>query len=91
MSDRTGRNPRHFDLAGRAHGARGRAGARVLLVEQSAHWGGRIADAPEIDGSLFIDEGTEGLSVGDRVITRGNERLQPGQAVVGQPLEYPAP
>jgi ribosomal protein S12 methylthiotransferase len=25
------------------------------------------ADAPEIDGNLFIDEGTEGLSVGDIV------------------------
>ena len=25
------------------------------------------ADAPEIDGNLFIDEGTEGLSVGDVV------------------------
>ena len=23
------------------------------------------ADAPEIDGNLFIDEGTDGLSVGD--------------------------
>ena len=25
------------------------------------------ADAPEIDGNLFIDEGTDGLSVGDVV------------------------
>ena len=32
-----------------------------------------------------------GLVAGDRVITRGNERLQPGQPVAGQPLEYPAP
>ncbi|MDJ1009486.1 MAG: sarcosine oxidase subunit alpha family protein [Paracoccaceae bacterium] len=30
--------------------AAGKAGARVLLVEQSAHWGGRLDDAPDIDG-----------------------------------------
>ena len=28
---------------------------------------------------------------GDKVITRGNERLIPGQAVEGRPQEYPAP
>jgi len=31
------------------------------------------------------------LAGGDRVVTRGNERLQPGQAVRGEPLEYPVP
>jgi len=30
--------------------AAGKAGARVLLVEQTAHWGGRVADAGAIDG-----------------------------------------
>ena len=35
------------------------------------------ADAPEIDGNLFIDEGTEGLSVGDVV-----------QVVVEEASEY---
>ena len=28
---------------------------------------------------------------GAKVITRGNERLQPGQAVAGEPLDYPLP
>jgi len=32
-----------------------------------------------------------GLSSGQKVVTRGNERLRPGQAVTGQPLEYPLP
>ncbi|HVS03042.1 MAG TPA: efflux RND transporter periplasmic adaptor subunit [Thermoanaerobaculia bacterium] len=32
-----------------------------------------------------------GVAAGDRVVTRGNERLQPGMKVAGQPQEYPAP
>ncbi len=28
---------------------------------------------------------------GDKIVTRGNERLQPNQSVVGEPLEYPEP
>ena len=28
---------------------------------------------------------------GDKVVTRGNERLRPNQAVIAQPQEYPAP
>ncbi|MEL7025776.1 MAG: 2Fe-2S iron-sulfur cluster-binding protein, partial [Pseudomonadota bacterium] len=35
--------------------AAGRAGASVLLVEQSARWGGRIADASQIDGQPAED------------------------------------
>jgi ribosomal protein S12 methylthiotransferase len=31
------------------------------------------ADAPEIDGNLFIDEDTEGLSVGDLVMVEVDE------------------
>ena len=31
------------------------------------------ADAPEIDGNLFIDEGTEGLNVGDLVTVEVDE------------------
>ena len=31
------------------------------------------ADAPEIDGNLFIDEGTEGLNVGDLVMVEVDE------------------
>jgi ribosomal protein S12 methylthiotransferase len=32
-----------------------------------------MADAPEIDGNLFIDEGFEGLSVGDFVTVEVDE------------------
>jgi RND family efflux transporter MFP subunit len=32
-----------------------------------------------------------GVQPGDRVITRGNERLGPGQEVVGEPIEYERP
>lgn len=32
-----------------------------------------------------------GLSSGQKVVTRGNERLRPGQVVAGEPLEYPLP
>lgn len=31
------------------------------------------ADAPEIDGNLFIDEGTEGLQAGDLVTVEVDE------------------
>lgn len=31
------------------------------------------------------------VAAGDRVVTRGNERLSPGQKVVPEPMEYPAP
>jgi membrane fusion protein (multidrug efflux system) len=40
-------------------------------------------------GAWVVVEG--GIEAGDRVVTRGNERLRPGQAVQGAPLEYPAP
>lgn len=36
-------------------------------------------------------EVTEGIQAGERVVTRGNERLQEGQQVVAQILEYPLP
>ncbi len=32
-----------------------------------------------------------GIRAGDKVVTRGNERLQPGQPVQGTPLEYELP
>ena len=32
-----------------------------------------LADAPEIDGNLFIDEGTDGVSVGDIVSVEVDE------------------
>ena len=32
-----------------------------------------------------------GVQPGTKVVTRGNERLQPGQKVAGEPMEYPLP
>jgi len=40
-------------------------------------------------GPWIVVEGP--LAPGDRVVTRGNERLQPGQPVSAEPLEYPLP
>jgi len=40
-------------------------------------------------GSWIVVEGP--VKPGTRVVTRGNERLQPGQAVRGEPLEYAQP
>ncbi len=40
-------------------------------------------------GSWVVVDGP--LQPGDRVVTRGNERLRPGQTVDGQALEYPLP
>jgi multidrug efflux pump subunit AcrA (membrane-fusion protein) len=40
-------------------------------------------------GSWVVVDGA--LEAGDRVVTRGNERLQPGQPVNGESLEYPLP
>jgi RND family efflux transporter MFP subunit len=40
-------------------------------------------------GSWLVVEGP--LAAGDRVVTRGNERLRPGQPVQGAVLEYPLP
>ncbi|MGH9867134.1 MAG: efflux RND transporter periplasmic adaptor subunit [Candidatus Polarisedimenticolia bacterium] len=40
-------------------------------------------------GSWVAVEGE--IAAGDKVITRGNERLQPGMAVQGEPLEYELP
>ena len=52
--------------------------ASVLLVKAGAGAGEWIA----VDGPL---------EPGARVITRGNERLRPGQPVIGEPLEYVLP
>jgi membrane fusion protein (multidrug efflux system) len=40
-------------------------------------------------GSWIVVAGA--VAAGDRVVTRGNERLRPGQSVLGEELEYPAP
>ena len=33
----------------------------------------------------------QGVSVGDSIVTRGNERLAPGSQVIVEPIEYPEP
>jgi RND family efflux transporter MFP subunit len=40
-------------------------------------------------GSWVVVDGP--VAAGDRVVTRGNERLRPGQSVRGELLEYPLP
>jgi multidrug efflux pump subunit AcrA (membrane-fusion protein) len=40
-------------------------------------------------GSWIVVE--EGVQAGQKVVTRGNERLFPGQKVAGEPLEYALP
>ena len=40
-------------------------------------------------GAWVVDEGP--IAAGDRVVTRGNERLRAGQTVDASLLEYPAP
>ena len=40
-------------------------------------------------GAWIVVDGP--LAPGDRLVTRGNERLQPGQTVVAEPQEYPGP
>jgi multidrug efflux pump subunit AcrA (membrane-fusion protein) len=31
------------------------------------------------------------VTPGTKVVTRGNERIRPGQQVIAEPIEYPAP
>ncbi len=48
----------------------------------------------EVDSGLGIGDWVEvngPVAARDRVITRGNERLRPGQAVTAEPLEYALP
>jgi RND family efflux transporter MFP subunit len=40
-------------------------------------------------GPWVVVEGA--VKAGEKVVTRGNERLQPGQPVSGEPIEYPRP
>jgi RND family efflux transporter MFP subunit len=52
--------------------------ARAIPVETGGSVGGWVAV-------------TGAVSAGDQVIVRGNERLQPGAEVVGEPIEYELP
>ena len=62
---------------------RGAVGARVLVVRKQ---GGHLV-AEKVDVQVLAQAGArvlveaEGLELGDRVVTRGNERLRPGQQV----------
>ena len=54
--------------------AAGRAGARVMLVEQTAHWGGRaVVDQPEIDGlaaDVWVNNALQDLDKMENVTVR---------------------
>lgn len=66
------------------------AGRQTLFVITSE---GTVRPAPVKSGvgvgEWVVVEGS--VAPGDRVVTRGNERLRPGQPVQGEPLEYPLP
>ena len=47
----------------------------------------RIAVSPGVPVGAWVTVGTE-RSAGDRIITRGNERVSPGQSVEPEVLEY---
>lgn len=40
---------------------------------------------------VAVDGPTEPIGIDTRVVTRGNERIRPGQHVLAEPMEYPAP
>ena len=66
-------------------------GSRVLIL---AIDGDDRAQAIEVETGRAVDGWiavTGDLSVGDRVIVRGNERLQPGAEVMPEQIEYPKP
>lgn len=67
-----------------------RQGARAWVVRVTPD-----STAEQVDVTTGIAQGqwvaVSGVEVGDRVVTRGNERLFPGQPVAPQELEYPKP
>ena len=60
----------------------------VFLVNE-----GSAVPAPvKVSGAMGLWSVVNGaISPGDKVITRGNERLQPGQPIQAEPLPYPSP
>ncbi|MDX1583228.1 MAG: efflux RND transporter periplasmic adaptor subunit [Thermoanaerobaculia bacterium] len=69
------------------------------IVRQGGSTGVWIVGTDQIIQWVEVDTGTSagvwievsGVRPGSRVITRGNERLRPGQTVNPSPLEYPQP
>ncbi|HET6277750.1 MAG TPA: efflux RND transporter periplasmic adaptor subunit [Candidatus Polarisedimenticolia bacterium] len=59
-----------------------RIGADSTVERVPVQTGQGIGDWIVIDG---------GIAAGEQVVTRGNERLSPGQPVAGEPLEYALP
>ena len=47
-----------------------------------------VTTGDSVDGWIAV---TGGIEAGDRIIVRGNERLQPGSKVAGEAIEYEAP
>lgn len=64
----------------------GSAGVWVVGSDQIIHWA-----EVEIGTSAGVWFEVDGVKPGDRIITRGNERLRPGQTVNPSPLEYEKP
>lgn len=68
-----------------------RGGARAVVYRIAG--GGTVEEVevqPGIAGGAWIAVQGE-LAPGDRVVTRGNERLRPGQQVEGSPVSYELP
>jgi RND family efflux transporter MFP subunit len=61
----------------------------VWVVDDSAMVQRITIEVGEGHGAWIVAQ--DGVAAGQRVVTRGNERLFPGQRVVGEPLEYELP
>lgn len=57
-----------------------RRGAQIVIVNQDGKAAFRTVELGEAVGSRFVV--LKGLTKGDEVVVRGNERIQPGQALV---------
>ena len=68
-----------------------RQGEQQVVFVVSSEGTVRPADVRTAEGvgDWLVVDGS--VQPGDRVVTRGNERLRAGQAVVGEPLEYALP
>ena len=60
----------------------------VYLVNE----GSAVPEPVKVSGAMGLWSVVNGaVAPGDKVITRGNERLQPGQPIQAEPLPYPSP
>jgi len=68
-----------------------RQGTRVFVYRITTESGIEAVDVESEQGlgDWIVIQGA--VEAGQRVVTRGNERLRPGQTVEGELLEYPLP